>query len=241
MKKFDLIDCYKLAWKSFSKWWIPLTLISFFVVFFQILPQILSMGELSSFKKDTIEIFVAIFNSDADKLETLSASIVDKSQSISVNFMKMGTILFPLTALLSIVLIMQANLAVKDTNKRERTFFELIYISVVHVVLAIVKLFAFFLFVIPGVFLYIKLLFVSLVMLEEKEGVWTAIKKSWQLTEGNFWPLLTLVVLNTSVQGMVVPTIIGAIPATAFVNTARASAYRQLLLASQEQTKEVLS
>lgn len=232
MKNFDLLACYKLAWNSFSKWWIPLSLISFFIVLFQILPQILSMGELSSFKKDTIDIFIAIFNSDADKLEMLSASIVERSQSLSKSLMKMSTILFPLTALFSVLLIMQANLAVKDTNKRERSFPELIYISIVHVVLAIVKLLAFFLFVIPGVYLYIKLLFVSLVMLEENEGVFVAIKKSWQLTDGNFWSLLTLVVVNTSVQGMVVPTIIGAVPATAFVNTARASAYRQLLLAS---------
>lgn len=238
VKQFDVMACYKLAWKSFSKWWIPLTVISFFVVFFQILPQILSMGEVSSFKKDVVDIFVAAFNQDADKLDSLSVAITDRSQNITTNFMKMGTILFPLTALLSIILIMQANLAVKDTNKRDRTFFELIYISIVHVVLALVKLLAFFLFVIPGVYLYIKLLFVSLVMLEEKESVWTAIKKSWQLTEGNFWPLLMLVVLNTSVQGMVVPTIIGAIPATAFVNTARASAYRQLLMDSCEETQE---
>lgn len=233
MKSFDIRACYKLAWTSFSKWWIPLTVISFFIVFFQILPQILSMGEMSSFKEDVINIFIAMFNSDADALETLSASIVERSQNLSMSMMKMGTVLFPLTALFSIVLIMQANLAVKDTNKRERNILELIYISFVHVVLAVVKLVAFFFFIIPGVFLYIKLLFVSLVMLEEKKSVWEAIAKSWKLTEGNFWSLLVLVVLNTTVQSAVVPTIIGAIPATAFVNTARASAYRQLLLAER--------
>lgn len=238
MKQFDLMACYSLAWKSFSKWWIPLTAISFFVVFFQILPQILSMGEVSEFKNDAIAMVKAIIDSDADTIDTLSTQIVERSNSISTGVMKMGTVLFPLTALLSILLIMQANLAVKDTNKRERTFLELIYISFLHVVLAIVKLFAFVLFIVPGVYLYIKLLFVSLVMLEEKKGFWDAIKKSWELTEGNFWMLFTLVFLNSSVQGMLATTIIGAIPATAFVNTARAAAYRQLLLASEAPPQE---
>lgn len=238
MKQFDLMACYSLAWKSFSKWWIPLTAISFFVVFFQILPQILGMSGFSELIHDFIEMVKAILASDADKLDMLSAKIVERANTITREVMKMGTVLFPLTALLSILLIMQANLAVKDTNKRERTFIELIYISFLHVVMAIVKLLAFVLFIVPGVYLYIKLLFVSLVMLEEKKGFWDAIKKSWELTEGNFWMLFTLVFLNSSVQGMLATTIIGAIPATAFVNTARAAAYRQLLLASEAPPQE---
>lgn len=239
MKQFDLMACYSLAWKSFSKWWIPLTVISFFVVFFQILPQILGMSDFSELVHDFIAMVKAIIASDSDTLDVLSVKIVERSNTITREIMKVGTILFPLTALLSIILIMQANLAVKDSNKRERSLFELLYISFLHVVLAIVKLFAFVLLIVPGVYLYIKLLFVSLVMLEENKGFWEAIKKSWILTEGNFWMLFTLVFLNSSVQGVLATTIIGAIPATAFVNTARAAAYRQLLLASEAPTQGV--
>ena len=123
---------------------------------------------------------------------------------------------------------MYANWAVKNRREKRRPLPTLIYIAIVHVILAIAKMLAFFFFFIPGAYLYIKLLFVSLIMLEEKKGAREAIQMSWQMTEGNFWKLFLLVVVNSGIQMLAMPTIIGEIPATGFANTARAAAFRML-------------
>lgn len=228
MPAFNLSSCYKESWKSFSKWWIPLTVIAFFIVLFQVLPQILSWSEIASFKETLKASMKALLSDDKENLLEALDLIRVQSKALSVQLLKMGTIVFPLIALFSIILIMRANLAVKDQSKGDDSLGRVAFISLVHVLLAIVKLFAFILFIVPGVFLYVKLLFVSLIMIEEKMGTWEAIKKSWHMTEGNFMNLLLLVIINSSVQILTVPTIIGTIPATAFVNTARATAYQQL-------------
>jgi hypothetical protein len=51
---------------------------------------------------------------------------------------------------------------------------------------------------------------------------------SWQMTDGNFWRLFLLMFMNTVIQTVSMPTIIGGIPATGFANTARAAAFRML-------------
>ena len=124
---------------------------------------------------------------------------------------------------------MYANWAVKDRRDAGRPFLFIVYIAVVHVLLAIGKLSAFFFLIVPGVYLYVKLLFVSLIMLEQKKGALSAIKTSWMMTSGNFWRLFLLVVINALIQFVAVITIVGVIPATGFVNTARAAAFRMLL------------
>jgi len=79
-----------------------------------------------------------------------------------------------------------------------------------------------------GIYLYIKWLFVSFVLLEEEASIGEAVRRSSALTKGNFFPLLGLVVLNGVIQLISLPTIIGIIPATGFVNTVRAAAYVSL-------------
>ncbi len=69
----------------------------------------------------------------------------------------------------------------------------------------------------------------SLIMLEEGAGARVPIKQSWQMTRGNFWELFLLVLMNTGIQLLALPTVIGEIPATGFVNTARAAAFRMIL------------
>ncbi|MBU4128553.1 hypothetical protein KJ582_00365, partial [bacterium] len=51
---------------------------------------------------------------------------------------------------------------------------------------------------------------------------------SWQMTRGNFWELFLIVVINTGIQFLSLPTVIGTIPVTGFVNTARAAAFRMI-------------
>jgi len=63
---------------------------------------------------------------------------------------------------------------------------------------------------------------------EHDDFMCEAIRRSWVMTQGNFWNLLALFIINATCQFMAAPTVIGLIPVTGFVNTARAAAYQML-------------
>lgn len=226
--KLSVTDCYKLAWKSFSKWWIPLCLISGIVVIFQIIPRILVRDEVRELGTTASSFLNAISENDQERLEEISEKAAVQTSTLMRKLSKSGLYVFPIVCLFTIILLMYANGAVKNSKEIQRPFYFLVYISIVHVVLAFVKLSAFFLLLFPGVYLYIKLLFVSLIMLEGENSAAAAIKTSWQITRGNFWKLFLLILMNTALQFAVAPTIIGVIPVTGFTNTARAAAFRRI-------------
>jgi len=171
---------------------------------------------------------IAFSENDPGRLEEISLKVAAQTGMLIRKLMRFGMYIFPLIALLTIILLMYANWAVKNRQERRRPVYTLVYIAFIHVVLAVGKLLAFFFFFLPGAYLYIKLLFVSLIMLEEKKGAVAAIKISWQMTKGNFWKLFLLMLMNTGIQLLALPTIIGEIPVTGFANTARAAAFRMI-------------
>ena len=171
----------------------------------------------------------AFSENDWHKLEEMSPKLATQTSILMRKLIRFGFYVFPLIALATVALLMYANRAVKNRQEPNRALSFLVYVALVHVMLAIGKLLAILFFILPGVYLYIKLLFVSLLMLEEGHGARVAIKKSWQMTQGNFWELLLLVLMNTGIQLLALPTLIGEIPATGFVNTARAAAFRTIL------------
>lgn len=227
--------CYKLAWKSFTKWWIPLCLISGGIFVLELLPrifvhqdiqQIVEMGERTALgiidKKPVSE---DVFNELLLRLDHLRNKLL-----------KHGVYTFPAVAFLTVVLLMTANRAVKNKKERKPPM-KLIFISIIHIILSIIKLMAFFLFIIPGAYIYIRLLFVSLFMLEKVDSPIAAVRASWQITRGNFWNLFLLIFVNTFIQMVSLVTIIGIIPTTAFANTARAAAFQMLLQNEQIQSE----
>lgn len=226
--KFNVIGCYALAWRSFSKWWIPLCLISGIIVVFQIIPRILISADTDELRITARSFMTAFSENDRDKLEEISPKVAAQTGVLIRKLIRFGVYVFPLIALFTIILLMYANWAVKNRQERRRPVSTLVYIAFIHVVLAVGKLLAFFFFFLPGAYLYIKLLFVSLIMLEEKKGAVAAIKISWQMTKGNFWKLFLLMLMNTGIQLLALPTIIGEIPVTGFANTARAAAFRMI-------------
>jgi len=226
--KLSVIGCYALAWRSFSKWWIPLCVISGFVIVFESIPRLLVYAEANELKTITRSFVTAVLVSDQAGLEKISLEVVAQTALLMRKLTTYGLCLFPVLALLTVVLLMYANCAVKNRREERRPLRAVVYIAFVHVVLAVVKLLAFFLFFVPGAYLYIKLLFVSLIMLEDKKGAREAVRISWQMTTGNFWQLFLLVLMNTGIQLLALPTIIGAIPVTGFANTARAAAFRMI-------------
>ena len=174
---------------------------------------------------------------ESGTLEEVEATLLDaqeESLAYTVKLLKLLLVAIPFIALLSITLLTWANAAVKD-RRNGTTAGQLFRITGVHLLLTFVKGVAFALFILPGFYLYVRLLFVTLIMLEEKEiGMMDAIRKSWGMTRGDFWSLLTLICLNGTLQFMVVPTIIGLIPVSGFANTARAAAYQMLKAKSSD-------
>ena len=61
----SLKKCYSLSWKSFSKWWIPLCLISAFVLLFEIGPRIMLRPETAALEEAVTDIVSVFKNGDA--------------------------------------------------------------------------------------------------------------------------------------------------------------------------------
>lgn len=226
--KLKVTQCYGLAWKSFSKWWIPLCLISCIIFAVRIVPMMLMRVDSGEWRITMRECMDAIAENDQAGLDEVSLKARAQAATLIRELSRLGMFTFPLIAFFTVVLLMYANWAVKNRLEKRRPFFNLVYIALVHVILAIAKLLAFFLFFFPGAYLYVKLLFVSLVMLESEKGAGAAIRISWRMTRGNFRQLFLLVLMNAGVQLLSLPTVIGIIPATGFANTARAAAFRML-------------
>jgi uncharacterized membrane protein len=226
--KLSVIGCYALAWRSFSKWWMPICVISGIMVVLQVIPRIVVRADMTELGTTARSLVTAVLEDDHAVLEKISLKVTAQTGILMRRFTTYGLCLFPLVALLTVILLMYANWAVRNRQEERRSVFTLAYIASVHVMLAIAKLLAFLFFFLPGAYLYIKLLFVSLIMLEEKKGAGAAMRISWQMTRGNFWRLFLLVLMNTGIQLLALPTIIGEVPATGFANTARAAAFRMI-------------
>ncbi len=223
-----LLESYKLAWKSFKKWWTPICLISFFIFIFEIIPRIHISSEFNNLENTSRQLMHAILQKDTQQAKLRIWEIQYRTRLILNKAIQSTAIVFPFIALATIILLMFANWATKDKKGERKPLLTLIYIACVHILLACLKLFAFLLFIIPGVYIYVKLLFVSLLMLEENIPAWQAIKKSWKMSTGYFADLFFLVVINTIIQTILLFTIVGLIPGTGFVNTARAAAFQLL-------------
>lgn len=231
--ELSILKCYGLAWRSFAKWWIPLCLISGALFVFQFLPQLLANAEMNEFMGTANALMTAVTQQNPDKVADALAQMMNQAYVVTHKITKYSLYLFPLVALLTVILLMYANRAVKDSPEKGRSLGALAYISVVNIAISAVEAVALFLLIVPGVYLYIRLLFVSLVMLEQKKGAAEAIAASWRMTRGNFWKLLLLMLINTAIQLLTMPTIIGVIPVTGFANTARAAAFRMILDAAE--------
>jgi membrane-associated HD superfamily phosphohydrolase len=237
VKKIRIGPCYGLAWKSFAKWWIPLCLISGVLFVFGLLPKILAAPKVQAVQAAAMEFFDATARQDLNDMELASDRMNQQVWEMATSMGQVTLYLFPAVALLTVILLMYANRAVKDERRRDNPPLWLAYVTLVHVIEVAVKTLAFCLLIVPGVYLYVKLFFVSLVMLERKKGAFAAIAQSWRMTRGNFWTLLLLILLNCLIQAVAGSTVIGVIPATGFANTARAAAFRTLLAPEPPNTR----
>jgi len=212
-------------------------------------------SEVKELEQMAYSSLTAVKKGDLEKLGEIFEKVKEQATEVGFKLMKFVGYIFPFVALLTVILLMYANWAVKDKKGERRSAGTLIYIAIVHVILAIGK-FTVFLFPVMillavsgtgrgiliagslfislvfflslGTYIYVKLFFVSLIMLEEGKRALEAIKLSWKIITGNFWEVFLVVVINIGIQFLSSLTVIGLIPATGFVNTARAAAFRIL-------------
>lgn len=222
--KLPFSACYDSAWAAFRKWWIPLCLISGFLFIFQLIPGTVVREEKSQLSEAFSTIFAAAQANDVDAMLSAEEQIQILAWEYARKMGKFTAAIFPLVAVVTVMLLIYANAAMNNFRKRQTTG-RILYISGVHVLLAVIKAAAMVLVLPLGIYLYIKWLFVSFVLLEEDASIGEAVKRSSELTKGNFFPLLSLVTLNSVIQLIALPTVIGIVPATGFVNTVRAAAY----------------
>jgi len=148
--KLNVIRCYALAWKSFSKWWIPLCLISGIIFLFEIVPRIVVRADVNELKITARSSLTAVLENDPAKLAEILPKVRARTTRLMRKLTRFGLYAFPFIALFTIILLMYANWAVKNRQETRRPLTTLIYIALVHVMLAIGKLLAFFFFSFPA-------------------------------------------------------------------------------------------
>ncbi len=222
--RLSLKTCYTKAWKAFAKWWIPICLIASVLMVFQLGPKQLAKAESSAVGQILEQIVAAFEQNDLDRIEDLVAELNETTWAYAEKVMLFALYALPFAALLSILLLSTSVMAVKNQRTRYPPG-RIVVIALVNMVIAFAKLLLIFLLFPLGFFLYIKLYFVTLLMLEEALSPGKAIEKSWKMTSGNFWPLFGMAAINGTLQLAMAPTLIGLVPAIGFANTSRAAAY----------------
>jgi len=197
-------------------------------VVFKIVPRLMIDEDMNQLSVTMEQFAQAAMGDDLVAMDKASHSMMSQTFSLMWKVLKVAGPMLPFVALLTVLLLMYSNWAVRDRKSTKRPFLALAYISLVHVILACVKGVAFLFFVLPGVYIYVKTFFVSLIMLEHKKGAIAAIRISWKATDGHFWHLFFIIAINSLIQLVSAPTIIGLIPTTGFANTVRAAAYSTL-------------
>ena len=221
---FNLKTCYSKAWKSFSKWWIPICLLAGILIVFQLGPKQLAKAESSTISQMFTETIAAYEQGNMDEFEQRAVELIEAYQVYSKKLIRFTLYATPIVALLTILLLCASVMAIKD----QRASFSprhIIVVAFMNMIITTFKVLFIILFLPLGIYIYIKLYFVSLFMLEENKDPMTAMRESWKMTDGHFWPLFGMVTINTTLQVAMTPTIIGLVPATGFVITARTAAF----------------
>lgn len=224
---FSLPACYARAWKTFAKWWIPLCLVAGVLIVFELGPKQIAKAQSSGMTQSLIQLFRAVTAENFDQTEETILELYDDTMAYTETMARFTLYAMPVVAVLTIVLLCASMMAVKD-QRIHYSPWRILWISFLNTLLAFVKVFL-LIFLFPlGVYIYIKLYFASLAMVEEHRGLANAVKRSWALSSGKFWPLLGIAAINSSLLVAMAPTLIGLIPATGFANTARATAFELL-------------
>lgn len=224
---FSIKECYTQAWIAFSKWWIPLCLLSGIIFLFGWLPKLFVRVESAQITSSIVEFINILQQGSADEVAFAIAQTNDLIFIYVIKLLRLSLYILPVVALLTVVLYGISIMAVN--NRRIRySFATIVKVTFFQFIIAPVKILLLF-FVFPlGVFIYIKLFFVTFLMLEQNRSFGKAIKESWAMTTGYFWSLVGVVCINSVLQVGMGLTVIGIIPCNGFTSTVRAIAFKGL-------------
>ena len=225
--RFSLKACYSKAWKAFAKWWIPICLFAGVLMVFQLGPRQLAKAESSALGQTLKNIISAFEQDDLGRVEELVIELNEALMAYAKKLMAFMLYALPFVALSTILLLCTSLMAVEGRRRRFPPG-RIVGVALANLVLALNKVSLVFLLPPLGLFIYIKLCLVTLLMLEQGLSPAEAIKASWRMTAGSFWPLFGMSAINGALQLAVAPTIIGLIRAAGFASTARAAAYSML-------------
>ena len=227
----SLRQCYSVAGASFAKWWIPICLLSATLMGVELVPKQLAKVEMAALSQTVHHAVDGFQQGDPAQLEALSLELTEALSAFAQKMLIFSLYAAPFLAILGVLLICTSLMAVKNQRKKY-SIRRVVAVAGVHLALALIKVLLIFLLPPVGLFVYVKLSFVSLLMLEKNDAPREAIKQSWAMTRGNVGALFGMVLINGTIQLAMIPTIVGLIPATGFTNTARSAAF--LLLSPDE-------
>jgi len=228
--KLSVISCFGHGARSFAGWWLPLCLVSGLVVATNLLPRLLVLDDVGALVDQAGQWFGSLLAFDFAACESETEALSRQTRAVMLGLAKYSLLLLPLAAVLTVVLFMIANWAARGGADRRRRPLRVLLISAANVGVTLVVALGFLLLIVPGAWLYVRLSFFSLVMLDDPAAtVLGACRASFALTRGSFWPLLVLYLAGALIVSLSAITVIGLIPATGFASTARAAAFRALL------------
>ena len=168
--------------------------------------------------RDSIEI--------TDRPETREAFLVMLKKGLIIL-----SALFIVASVLNIFMVIIAKASVqknKSDVSLKKDFSHSFVLGLSYALLAIIKIAPFFLCILPGVYLYVRLFYTCFIITEESANPLAAIPKSWRMTRGNFFPVFLIFLVQLMVLLFSIVTIIGFIPGNSFNYTLRAASYKQL-------------
>lgn len=241
----SVAEAFKGAWRGFKGWWIPLCVVSSILLFSQSwLPELI-IKNFSEFK--IVDKYIAEYDdlnkkmdSGANPVSAVSSFMkniselnkqpetIEQIKVLAYKILLLFLILLVLISILNVIIILLSKFSVSDKKEslKENAGKPFTLIPS-YLLLTIIKIIPFFFFIIPGFYIYVKLYFTGFIITEESANPFTAMKKSWELTDGIFWPTLSLFLITLAIDIMSMITVIGFIPGTSFKYTLRASLYKQ--------------
>ena len=99
--KLSVISCYALAWRSFSKWWMPICVISGIMVVLQVIPRIVVRADMTELEITARRLVTAVLEDDHVALEKIAPKVAAQTGLLTRRFTTYGLCLFPLVALLT--------------------------------------------------------------------------------------------------------------------------------------------
>lgn len=254
----DITVCVKKAAKAFKGWWIPLCLVSGVILFSQTwIPHWLlgqHVSDLKPYLTAYEECKSKCFEEPtriADHVIDFEFEIYELSQDPGIQsaikeiFIKLFTVIFILFFVvlflnLLLILLAKASTQVKKERTLKKNMRNSPFLFLSYTILSIVKIAPWFFCVLPGVYLYVRLFFTGFIITEESSSPFTAMRKSWKMTEGNFGRLCVIFLIAFAIDIFSLMTIIAFIPGTSFKYTLRAAAYQQLrgIIDEKDENKE---